>query len=61
MKKPEKSWLGAPNEQLEKDRYQKYRENENIYNKFDKEFDIDPETSAENKGIIQIEKNLTRN
>jgi hypothetical protein len=51
----------APDEQLEKDGYQEYLENENIYNKFDKEFDIDPKNSAKNKDIIQIDKNPTWN
>ena len=44
----------ASNEQLEKDGYPKYPESEDIYNKFDKEFDIDPENIAKNKDIIQI-------
>ena len=56
MKKPEK-FPKEPNEQLEKDGYPKYPESEDIYNKFDKEFDIDPENIAKNKEIIQIDKN----
>lgn len=49
------------NEQLKKDGYPKYPENEDIYNKFDKEFDIDPENIAKNKDIIKIERNPTWN
>lgn len=60
MKKLEK-FPKAPNEQLEKDGYPKYPESEDIYNKFNKEFDIDPENSAKNKEIIQIDKNPTWN
>ncbi|WP_310556299.1 hypothetical protein [Flavobacterium sp.] len=52
----------APNEQLEKkDGYPKYPENEDIYNKFNKEFDIDPENIAKKKEIIKIDKNATWN
>jgi hypothetical protein len=51
----------APNEQLEKDGYPKYPESEDIYNKFDKEFDIDPENIAKKKEIIKIDKNATWN
>lgn len=40
----------AANEQIEnKDGYPKYPESEDIYNKFDKEFDIDPEDISKNK------------
>ncbi|TDD97458.1 hypothetical protein [Flavobacterium cellulosilyticum] len=40
----------AANEQLEnKDGYPKYPENEAIYNKFDKEFDINPENISKKK------------
>lgn len=40
----------ASNEQLEnKDGYPKYPENEDIYDKFDKEFDIDPEDTSKEK------------
>jgi hypothetical protein len=39
----------APNEQLEKEGYPKYPESEDIYNKFDKEFDIDPENISKKK------------
>jgi hypothetical protein len=60
MKKTEK-FPKAPNEQLEKDGYPKYPESDDIYNKFDKEFDIDPENSTKNKDIIEIEKNPTWN
>jgi hypothetical protein len=56
MKNSEK-FPKAANEQLEKDGYPKYPESEDIYNKFDKEFDIDPENIAKNKEIIHIEKN----
>jgi hypothetical protein len=49
------------NEQLEKDGYPKYPESEDIYNKFDKEFDIDPENIAKKKEIVQIDKKPTWN
>jgi hypothetical protein len=40
----------AANEQLEnKDGYPKYPESDDIYNKFDKEFDIDPEDISKKK------------
>lgn len=40
----------AANEQIEnKDGYPKYPESEDIYNKFDKEFDIDPEDISKKK------------
>ena len=52
----------SPNEQLEKvDGYPKYPESEDIYNKFNKEFDIDPENLAKNKTILPLEKNGTWN
>ena len=51
----------ASNEQLEKDGYPQYPENEDIYNKFNKEFDIDPENISKDKEIIKIEKNPTWN
>lgn len=61
MKKSEK-FPKAPNEQLEnQDGYPKYPESEDIYNKFDKEFDIDPENIAKNKEIIKIDKSPTWN
>lgn len=60
MKNKEK-FPKASNEQSEKDGYPKYSESEDIYNKFDKEFDIDPENIAKNKGIIKIDKNPTWN
>jgi len=42
----------ASNEQIEKkDGYPKYPESEDIYNKFDKEFDIDPENIAKKKPL----------
>ncbi len=50
-----------PNEQLEKDGYPKYPESEDIYNKFDKEFDINPENIDKKKEIIKIEKKPTWN
>ena len=53
MKKTEK-FPKVPNEQLEKDGYPKYPESEDIYNKFNKEFDIDPENSAKNKDSTKI-------
>ena len=49
----------SSNEQLEKEGYPKYPESEDIYNKFDKEFDIDPENSAKNKEVIKIDKKPT--
>lgn len=60
MKNSEK-FPKAANEQLEKDGYPKYPEREDIYNKFDKEFDIDPENIAKNKEIIQIDTNQNWN
>lgn len=61
MKKQEK-FPKAANEQLKnKEGYPKHAENEDIYDKFDKEFDIDPENSAKKKEIIKIEKNTTWN
>ena len=60
MEKSEK-FPKASNEQLEKDGYPQYPENEDIYNKFNKEFDIDPENISKNKEIIKIEKNPTWN
>lgn len=55
----------AANEQSEKDGYP---ESEDIYNKFDKEFDIDPENIAKTKENIKIdnspnwnEKNFNQN
>lgn len=40
----------ASNQQIENiDGYPKYPENEDIYNKFDKEFDIDPEDTSKKK------------
>ena len=51
----------ASNEQLEQDGFPKYPESDDIYNKFNKEFDIDPENISHNKEIIQIDKNSTWN
>ena len=51
----------ASNEQLEQDGYPKYPESDDIYNKFNKEFDIDPENISHNKEIIKIDKNSTWN
>lgn len=52
----------ASNEQLaKKDGYPKYPESEDIYNKFDKEFDIDPENIAKKKDRIKMEKVSTWN
>lgn len=49
------------NEQLEyKDGYPKYPESEDIYNKFNKEFDIDPENISKNKEPIQINNSNTK-
>ena len=46
----------AANEKLEeKDGYPKYPENEDIYNKLDKEFDIDPENISKNKVPVTID------
>jgi hypothetical protein len=60
MKSKEK-FPKASNEQLQKDGYPKYPESDDIYNKFDKEFDIDPENSTKNKNRIKIDKNPTWN
>ena len=61
MKNKEK-FPKAANEQLEnKDSYPKYPESEDIYKKFDKEFDIDPENISKKKEIIKIDKNPTWN
>ena len=49
------------NEQLRKDGYPTYPESEDIYNKFNKEFDIDPENIAKNKEIIKIDKKASWN
>ncbi len=46
----------SSNEQLEKDGYPTYPDSEDIYNKFNKEFDIDPENISKNKEIIEIDK-----
>ena len=60
MKKPKK-FSKVPNGQLENDGYSKYPESENIYNKFDKKFDIHSENIAKNIDSIQIHKNPTWN
>ena len=60
MKKSEK-FPQIPDDQIEKDGYPQYPEGEDIYNKLDKEFDIDPENIAKNKEIIKIDKNPTWN
>ena len=45
------------NVQLEnKDGYPKYPENEDIYNKFDKEFDIDPEDISKKKQVEIVDE-----
>lgn len=51
----------SSNEELEKDGYPKYPEGEDIYNKFDKEFDIDPENISKQKEIIKINNNSNWN
>ncbi len=51
----------SSNEELEKDGYSKYPEGEDIYNKFDKEFDIDPENISKQKEIIKINNNSNWN
>ena len=51
----------ASNEQLEKDGYPKYPESEDIYNKFNKEFDIDPENISKNKEVTKNDKNSNWN
>jgi len=44
------------NEQLDKfPGYPQYPERDDIYNKFDKEFDIDPEDVSKKKNVIQID------
>lgn len=56
MSKKEK-FPKAANEQLDKkDGYPTYPVDEDIYNKFNKEFDIDPENISKKKEIIKIEK-----
>lgn len=60
MKNQEK-FPKSSNAQIDKDGYPKYPENEDIYNKFDKEFDIDPENIAKNKDTISIDKGATLN
>lgn len=60
MKKSEKIPQHS-NAVLKKDGYPKYPESEDIYNQFDKEFDIDPENTAKKKEIIKIDKNPTWN
>ena len=59
--KNEEKFPKSSNEQLEKDGYPKYPKSEDIYNKFDKEFDIDPENIAKNKDIININNSQTTN
>ena len=52
----------AANEQLEKkDGYPKYPESEDIYNKFNKEFDINPENISKKKETIIMETKPTWN
>jgi hypothetical protein len=61
MKKSNK-FIKTSNEQLEKkDGYPKYPGKDDIYNKFNKEFDIDPENIAKEKHIINIDRNPTWN
>ena len=61
MSKKEK-FPKAANEQLnKKDGYPTYPEDEDIYNKFNKEFDIDPENISKNKEVIKIEKHSVWN
>lgn len=56
MSKKEK-FPKAANEQLDKkDGYPTYPVDEDIYNKFNKEFDIDPENISKKKETIKIEK-----
>lgn len=55
--KPKEKFPKASNEQLvKKDGYPTYPKEEDIYNKFNKEFDIDPENISKKKEIIIIEK-----
>ena len=49
------------NQQIDNDGYPKYPEDEDIYNKFNKEFDIDPENLSKNKDIIKIDKSANWN
>jgi hypothetical protein len=47
----------AANEQIENiDGYPKYPESEDIYNKFDKEFDIDPEDISKKKPVEIVDE-----
>lgn len=50
------------NEQSDKSPgYPQYPESDDIYNKFDKEFDIDPEDISKKKNIIQIDNSSELN
>jgi len=50
------------NEQLDNfSGYPQYPADEDIYNKFDKEFDIDPEDISKKKNIIKIDNTSLRN
>ena len=59
-KNPKKDVAHFPkkaNEQLDKfPGYPQYPDDEDIYNKFDKEFDIDPEDISKKKPFIKIDK-----
>lgn len=56
QKKASSNSLKKSNEQLDKfSGYPKYPESDDIYNKFDKEFDIDPEDISKKKNSIQID------
>ncbi|WP_291099872.1 MULTISPECIES: hypothetical protein [unclassified Flavobacterium] len=61
MKNKEK-FPKAANEQIEnKDGYPKYPESEDIYNKYDKEFDIDPENISKKKPFEIVDEDLEWN
>jgi hypothetical protein len=61
MKKPNK-FNKTSNEQLDKNHgHPKHPGKDDIYNKFNKEFDIDPENIAKEKHIINIDRKPTWN
>lgn len=61
MKKSNQFSKPSNEQQEKKDGYPKYPENEDIYNKFNQEVDIDPENISQKKNIIKIDENPTWN
>ncbi len=57
MKNSDESQKAKDQNLNDKDGYPKYPESEDIYNKFEKEADIDPENTDNNKPIIKIDNN----